>query len=65
MKKLLNTTAEVLIEKASKDKIKGRTRNWNKVICQADNSIIVSLQQVHLKEYNHQTFIGEVVKPSA
>ncbi|MDP1608695.1 MAG: tRNA (N6-isopentenyl adenosine(37)-C2)-methylthiotransferase MiaB [Chlamydiales bacterium] len=59
---MLGTTFEVLVERRNKDGrfLQGRTRSWKKVIFEGDESMIGTLQQVHVHSFSHETFIGEL-----
>lgn len=60
---LLGQTVEVLFENRNfKDDslVKGRTRCWKNVLVKGDDSLIGTLQQVHLHSYTHQTFLGSM-----
>lgn len=56
----LGSDIEVLVEKRSKDGryLKGVTRCWRNVIFEGDDSLIGSLQQIHLHSLSNQTWIG-------
>ncbi len=58
--KMLNTTVEVLVERFNKDGefLKGKTRSFKKVIFKGGEEMIGKLQNIHLTEYKHETFIG-------
>lgn len=64
---LLGQTLEVLVEKRNfKDDrfLKGRTRCWKNVLFEGDDSLIGTLQPIHIRGYSHQTLTGErVVNP--
>lgn len=60
---LLDTTVEVLVEKAtSKDagKLKGRTRCWKNVVFPGNAELIGSFQKVKIDSYSHQTLLGTI-----
>jgi tRNA-2-methylthio-N6-dimethylallyladenosine synthase len=60
-KKFLNSTMEVLVEDFNKEKyLKGKTRCFKKVIFKGSKSLIGTLQNVYLKNYKNDTFIGEI-----
>ncbi|NGX34486.1 MAG: tRNA-2-methylthio-N(6)-dimethylallyladenosine synthase [Candidatus Anoxychlamydiales bacterium] len=61
--KLIGTKQEVLVERLNKDKksLKGRTRTFEKVLFAADPKLIGSLQIVDIKNFSHQTLIGELI----
>jgi tRNA-2-methylthio-N6-dimethylallyladenosine synthase len=61
--KLIGSTKEVLIEDFNKDPtyLKGRSRQFEKVIFKADKSLIGSTQNIQIKDTNHQTLIGEII----
>lgn len=63
---LLGSEVEVLIERRNRDEkhLKGRTRCWKNVIFSGEDSLIGSLQRVRVNGYNHQTLLGELMKPS-
>lgn len=56
----IGTSVEVLVESRTKsgDMLKGRTRQWQKVIFPGDDSLIGSLHTVTIKEARHQTLLG-------
>ncbi len=60
--KRLNEIHNVLVEKENKNKIllKGRTHFYDKVIFKGNKNLIGSYQKVILKDFNFQTFIGEI-----
>ncbi len=62
---MLGNTYEILVERFNKDgqMLKGRTRCWKKAIFEGDASLIGTLQQVRIHSFNHETLIGERVKP--
>ncbi len=64
---MLGNTYEVLVECFNKGgtQLKGRTRCWKKVIFEGDESLIGTLQQVHVHSYSHQTLVGDLVKPNS
>ena len=59
---MLGQTAEVLVEQFNRDGklLQGHTSCWRKVIFEGDESLIGTLQQVHLHSYTHQTFLGSL-----
>ncbi len=65
---LLGTELEVLVERQNyKDSqmMKGRARNFHKVIFPGEDSLVGTLQQVRIHSYSHQTLVGEIVKRNA
>lgn len=60
--KLIGSTKEVLVERFNKDDLhlKGRTRQFEKVIFKGDKSLIGTLQQIKINYTNHQTLKGEL-----
>jgi tRNA-2-methylthio-N6-dimethylallyladenosine synthase len=60
---LLGSTIEVLVERRNRDEkhLKGRTRCWKNAIFTGDDSLIGTLQKIHVKGFSHQTLIGDVV----
>ncbi|MBI5274490.1 MAG: tRNA (N6-isopentenyl adenosine(37)-C2)-methylthiotransferase MiaB [Chlamydiales bacterium] len=62
--RILDSTVEVLVESRNSDgRLKGRTRCWKKVVFDGDDSLIGSLQNIHVHSYNHQTLLGNVISP--
>lgn len=62
---MIGGEVEVLVEKRNKEGLlKGRTRCWKKVIFEGEDSLIGTLQQVHLHSFNHQTLLGRLVTTS-
>lgn len=62
---MLETDVEVLVEKLNfKDSslLKGRTRCWKNVLFKGDESLIGTLQKVHIHSYSHQTLLGDLIK---
>lgn len=61
--KRLGTTAEILVERFNKDhqKLKGKTRRFEKVIFDGDPKMIGTLQKVRLESFQHQTFIATIL----
>jgi tRNA-2-methylthio-N6-dimethylallyladenosine synthase len=59
---MLGSVVEVLVERRNRDEktLKGRTRCWKNVLFSGDDSMIGTLQQVHILGYNHQTLTGEL-----
>lgn len=60
---MLGTEVEVLVEKNNfKDNtlLKGRTRCWKNVLFPGDDSLIGTLQTIHLHSYSNQTLIGKL-----
>ncbi|MEN9654434.1 MAG: (Dimethylallyl)adenosine tRNA methylthiotransferase miaB [Chlamydiota bacterium] len=57
---MLGKTVEVLVEQRNPDSqhLKGRSRNWQKVIFVGDASLTGTLQQVKVEGFSHQTLIG-------
>ncbi len=58
----LGQTVEVLVEaKNFKDDtlLKGRTRCWKNVLFHGDESLIGTLQKIHVHGYSHQTLLGD------
>lgn len=65
---MIGSTQEILVEKRSpKDPrfLKGRTRCWKNALFEGDDSMIGSLQQVKIKNFNHQTLLGELIPQPA
>jgi tRNA-2-methylthio-N6-dimethylallyladenosine synthase len=60
---MLGSHIEVLVERRNRDEkhLKGRTRCWKNVIFTGDDSLIGTLQTVHVKGFSHQTLIGDIV----
>jgi tRNA-2-methylthio-N6-dimethylallyladenosine synthase len=61
---MLGKEVEILVEKRNfKDDafLKGRTRCWKNVLFRGEESLIGTLQRVHIHSYNHQTLFGERV----
>jgi tRNA-2-methylthio-N6-dimethylallyladenosine synthase len=58
---LLGSTLEVLVERRNKEEtqLKGRTRCWKNVVFEGDDSLVGTLQQVHITGYSHQTLVGK------
>lgn len=58
---MLGTEVEVLVEKRNRDEkhLKGRTRCWKNVLFKGDDSLIGTLQKIHVTSYSHQTLIGD------
>lgn len=59
--RFIGKEVEVLVEKrADKDRslVKGRTRCWQKVLFQGDETQIGTLQNVRIHGYSHQTLLG-------
>ena len=56
----MGTSQEVLVESRTRkgDMLKGRTRQWQKVIFPGDDSLIGTLHHVNIKKARHQTLIG-------
>jgi tRNA-2-methylthio-N6-dimethylallyladenosine synthase len=63
---MLGTEVEILVERRNKDEsqLKGRTRCWKNVVFSGDDSLIGTLQKVHVHSFSHQTLIGELASPS-
>jgi len=63
MQEMLGQTVEVLVERKNRDQhhLKGLTRCWRNVIFTGDDSLIGTLQRVHLHSYSHSTFLGTLV----
>ncbi len=61
---LMGQEVEVLVERRTKNDtfLKGRTRCWQGVIFQGDDSLIGGLHTVKLHSFNHQTLVGDLVK---
>ncbi|MBM3200973.1 MAG: tRNA (N6-isopentenyl adenosine(37)-C2)-methylthiotransferase MiaB [Chlamydiae bacterium] len=58
---LLGTTREVLVEKRNRNgQLKGRTSCWKKVIFDGPDSLVGSIQKVHLHSFNHETLVGNI-----
>ncbi len=65
---LVGSTIEILAEKRSpKDPrfLKGRTRCWKNTLFEGDDSLIGTLCQVKVQDFNHQTLIGQLVQQPA
>jgi tRNA-2-methylthio-N6-dimethylallyladenosine synthase len=62
MEKQLDKTVDVLIEKKNRDQkmIQGKTSRDEKVIFQADESLIGTIQKVQLEEVKNETFLGKL-----
>jgi tRNA-2-methylthio-N6-dimethylallyladenosine synthase len=62
---LLGSELEILVEKRNRDErhLKGRTRCWKNAVFEGDDSLIGTLQTIHVKGLNHQTLIGALVSP--
>lgn len=61
----LGKEVEVLVESLNfKDSnlLKGRTRCWKNVLFPGDESLIGTMQKIHIHSYSNQTLIGEMVK---
>ncbi|MBM3184511.1 MAG: tRNA (N6-isopentenyl adenosine(37)-C2)-methylthiotransferase MiaB, partial [Chlamydiae bacterium] len=63
LQQMLGQTVEVLIEKKSRNEgqLKGRSRTWERVNFEGDDSLIGTLQQVKVHSFTHQTLFGERV----
>jgi tRNA-2-methylthio-N6-dimethylallyladenosine synthase len=60
-KKFLNSRLEVLVDNFNKEKyLKGKTRCFKKVIFKGNENLIGTLQNIQLKNYKNDTFIGEI-----
>jgi len=59
----IGTIKEVLVERFNKDNLylKGRSRQFEKVIFKADNNLIGSIQNIKIKSFRHQTLKGEIL----
>lgn len=65
---MVGSTQEILVEKRSpKDPrfLKGRTRCWKNTLFEGDDSMIGTLQQIKIHDFNHQTLLGEVIPQPA
>lgn len=65
---MIGTTQEILIENVSyKDSnlLKGRTRCWKNVLIPGDESLVGTLQNVHIESFNHQTLLGKRIATEA
>jgi len=62
-KAMIGQTEEVLVERLNKDgkMLKGKTRRFEKVIFEGDESLIGSLQKVRLDSFRHETFIASKI----
>ncbi|MBI5346809.1 MAG: tRNA (N6-isopentenyl adenosine(37)-C2)-methylthiotransferase MiaB [Chlamydiae bacterium] len=60
---LKGSIVEVLVEEFNleKNQLKGKTRQWDKVIFFGDKSLLYSLQKVKITAFNHHTLIGELI----
>ena len=59
-KKMIGSTYEILVERKNKDNLlKGNTRYGDKVIFKGPASLIGTLQNITITDYNHQTLIGK------
>jgi len=61
---ILEKDVEILVEsKSHRDDglLKGRTRCWKNVLFRGEESLIGTLQRVHIHSYSNQTLIGERV----
>lgn len=61
-KNFIGSTKEVLVERFNKDNIhlKGRTRQFEKVIFKGDQSLIGSIQNIEINSTNYQTLKGDI-----
>jgi tRNA-2-methylthio-N6-dimethylallyladenosine synthase len=61
---LIGQTLEVLVDRKTKDHqfYRGRTRCWQKMVFEGQESLTGSLQQVKVTGHAHQTLIGEIEK---
>ena len=58
--KMIGSSYEILVERKNKDnRLKGKTRSWDKVIFDGDESLIGKTQKVKITDYKHQTLIGK------
>jgi len=63
-KRLINTDTKVLFENKVKEKNKyfGRDEFLNSVIVESSDNIIGKIKNVNLKDFNHNTLFGEIIK---
>ncbi len=61
-RKLIGTKKEILVERFNKDKkiLKGRSREFEKIIFEGDEKLIGSLQMIDIESFSHQTLIGRL-----
>lgn len=64
---MLGETLEVLVDKISKDKnrLRGRTRCWKKVVFEGDPNLIGKEVPIKIHSMSHQTLIGDLVQKEA
>jgi len=63
---MLGTEVEVLVERENSKEsglMQGKTRCWKKVIFPGDDSLVGTLQRIHIHSYSHETLIGTRVLP--
>jgi tRNA-2-methylthio-N6-dimethylallyladenosine synthase len=60
LQRMIGQTYDVLVERYNRDgkSLKGRTRCWKKVIFEGTESMIGTMQQVHIVSTSHQTLTG-------
>lgn len=64
---MLGSQVEVLVEKRSSKNpefLKGRTRCWKKALFKGDDSLVGTLQNVHIHSFAHETLLATLDKPS-
>lgn len=64
LQEMLGQEVEILVERRNKDShyLKGTTRCWRNVIFEGDDSLIGSIQKIHVTGCSHQTLIGSLVR---
>ncbi len=60
---LVGSSKEVLVERFNKDNLhlKGRSRQFEKVIFKGDKKLIGSIQNIEIKSSDHQTLKGDII----
>lgn len=61
---MVGETVEVLVERKTKRDgsiLKGRARDWKKVLFEGPESMVGTLQNVKIHSYSHQTLLGDII----
>lgn len=61
---LVGETVEVLVERKTKRDgsiLKGRARDWKKVLFEGSEDLVGTLQNVKIHSYSHQTLLGDLI----